>query len=124
MENLLINSSTNTPDINFSANEGKFHISGRSFPENVFDFYSQVINYIETYVKQPCAETEIVFDLSYFNTASYKIIVKLLLAFTDIHKVKSIVKVKWLCDKNDITIIEKGEELKTYIKLDFEISYK
>ncbi len=121
MEKLFIASTSTTPEIDFDGNKGDFKIVGRSFPENVFEFYTEVLNYIDAFVKDPSPVTNVTFNLNYFNTASYKIIVKMLLAFTKIDKNRSKVTIKWLSHKNDLTIIEKGEELKEYINLNFEI---
>ncbi len=121
MENLFIQSDTTTPEIDFKGISGEFKFTGRSFPENVFDFYNPVLDYINLYAKQTAPETVVIFNMSYFNTASYKMIVKILLAFSTIDKNNSPVNIKWCCDVNDLTIVEKGEELKEYLKLNLEI---
>lgn len=124
MEKLIIPATTTTPEITFDGGRGDFKMSGRSFPENVFEFYAQVLAYIDDYARHPQPVTNIEFNLNYFNTASYKIIVKMLLSFVKIDSGKTKVSIKWICQKDDITIIEKGEELKEYIKLNFEIVYQ
>ena len=52
MENLIIEATTYTPNINFDAVNGELSISGKSYPENTFEFYKPVnewiIKYLET----------------------------------------------------------------------------
>ena len=46
MEDLFIEATQATPQIDFIGSKGHFSIAGKSYPENVSIFYSPVFDYI------------------------------------------------------------------------------
>ncbi|MBC7862577.1 MAG: DUF1987 domain-containing protein, partial [Bacteroidia bacterium] len=109
MEPLIIAAAAETPAINFNAATGVFNFSGKSYPENVNDFYKAVLEYIELYKTNPKENTLVEFNWLYFNTATSKIIIKILVLFKSI---KTNLEIKWYCKSDNELMIEKGEEIK------------
>ena len=121
MEQLIINAINETPEINFDGDKGIFSISGKSYPEDVNSFYKPVFDYIDLYKKNPQGKTTIEFKWIYFNTATSKIIVSIIMSMKEWSKE---FEVKWICDKDKELLIDKGLELQDILDVNFKIVYK
>ena len=95
MEVINIPGTDDTPNVILDKGNNKFEISGRSLPEDVNMFYEPILNWIDGYAEDPNAKTEFVFNLEYFNTASSKIILDILLKFEEIAENDNDVVIKW-----------------------------
>lgn len=118
MEPLVIAPGAETPAIDFNASSGVFKFSGKSYPENVNDFYRSILEYIEEYKKAPASNTILEFDWLYYNTATSKMIIKILVLFKSI---STDLVVKWHCKTDNELMIEKGEEIKEVLEINMEI---
>lgn len=125
LQKLHIQKTEDTPEVNFDPGKGVFEIIGRSLPENAFNFFKPLIDFTHQYVKTfQAKETNLVFELDYFNSSSGRFIFEMLNVFEEHPSYKSIVKVSWKVDKDDELMIEKGEELKSLLDLPFSIEIK
>lgn len=111
MENLFIESTKYTPEINFDAQKNLLSIKGRSYPENTSSFYSPIFSWLERYLDQIQSQKVTVnIELIYFNSSSSKI----LLDFFDILEDKANegadIKVNWIYDEEIEEALEFGEE--------------
>ncbi len=118
MESLIINGNVHTPQISFNGENGIFSISGKSYPEDVSEFYRPVFEYIELYKSSPAKKTLLEFEWLYYNTASAKIIIKIILALKDVSKD---FEVSWYCKKDYDIIIEKGLEIREILKINLNV---
>lgn len=121
METLTIEPTSETPGVYLNANEGTFKFEGKSYPENVHDFYSNVLTYIQTYVQNPQKKTILEFTWSYYNTATSKIMVKIIKELKIVVEKGSEIEIKWNCKATDDLMIEKGEELKELLDVNFSV---
>lgn len=122
MENLVIEKTKSTPEINFNAASGLLQIKGESFPENVVKFFTPVIDWIKDYINSEAVEMTFEFEIIYFNSSTSKVFMTIFdLLDHEVSNGKNI-KVKWRCDSENETAIECGEEFKEDITLlPFEI---
>lgn len=120
MEPLIINATTETPLITLDGSAGMFSIVGKSYPENVVEFYQPVFNYIDEYKLNTKPKTVLQFNLIYYNTATSKIIVKLIMKLKEL---ATDFEIKWLCRKDDDLMIEKGEEIQELLNVNLQIVY-
>jgi hypothetical protein len=121
MADLIIAAAGETPQVNLSSENGTFSFSGKSYPENVHEFYAAVFQYINEYVQSPAPTTELSFRWLYFNTATSKVVVKIILDLKKVLDKGKQFKIKWYCRSNDELMLEKGEELRDILGLDFEV---
>lgn len=121
MEPLVISGLGENPSVNFNGGSGVFAISGKSYPENVNDFYKPVLDYLEQYKASPQTKTILDFNWLYYNTATSKIIVKIIMSLKALKDQNKSVEIIWHCKKSDDLMIEKGEELKEVIDMPFTI---
>jgi len=120
MRKLNILSTDDSPEIIFDKENGLFEISGKSLPEDVNAFYAPVLDWLEQYSSSPLPETVINIKFNYFNTASSKKILDILLILEEIYKKGQQVLVKWFYPGYDEDMKEAGEEYSEIIDLPFE----
>jgi hypothetical protein len=106
---LLISSTSTTPEITFDAKEGVFEIKGTSMAEDAVGFYMPVLNWLKEYAENPNEKTHAVFNLTYFNTASSKLIWEIMSLFQTINENGSGVKIDWVFQEDDEEMEEAGE---------------
>lgn len=121
MEKIEIEPTATTPRISFRPDDGYFEISGKSLPENSFEFYKPLLDYIEAYAEKPVGNTSLVFRLQYFNTSSTSHFLRMIKKFEKIHSDGNIAIVHWFYDQDDEDMKEAGEDFKVLSKLPIEI---
>jgi hypothetical protein len=121
MEKLLIEGTKQSPYVDFNAETGKLELSGRSIPENSFEFYNPLLEWLENYAKNPKAETVLKVYLEYFNTSSSKYILEVLKKLKLVLKADgAVIKVDWCYDEDDEEMMETGEDYEDVTGLEFE----
>jgi hypothetical protein len=124
MEAIKIKGTEDTPNVVLDAAENLMEISGRSLPEDVSSFYGPILNWLADYVKSPNPKTVFNFKLVYFNTASSKLILDILMKLEDLTKKGNDVLVKWYYPEDDEDMQEAGNEYADIVEVPFEqISY-
>ncbi|MFZ5941660.1 MAG: DUF1987 domain-containing protein [Bacteroidota bacterium] len=121
IKDLNITGTEDTPAIHYDRQKNVFEISGRSLPEDVVTFYKPVIDWLDDLEKEPISDLEFVFKLDYFNTASSKLILDILLKVNDIFTEGTAMKVKWMFLQMDRDLEEAGEEYSELIEMPFEL---
>lgn len=73
MDTIEIKDTANSPGIILNPKSGVFRFTGRSLPEDPFEFYDPVIHWFERYQSNPISGARFEFRMTYFNTASSKV---------------------------------------------------
>jgi hypothetical protein len=120
MRTLNLEPTDETPKVIFDPANKVFSISGKSFPENVEVFFNPVLSWLDEYIVTPEKETNFEFRLEYFNTASAKIILDILIRLEKIIPSGNVVSIQWYSKKVDIEMKEAGEEFAEIVDLNFE----
>lgn len=121
MENLKIEGTKQSPYVDFNADTGKLELSGRSIPENSFEFYNPLLEWLVEYAKAPKEETVLKVYLEYFNTSSSKYILEVLKKLKEVRKADGAeVKVNWCYDEDDEEMMETGEDYEDVTGLEFD----
>ncbi|MCG8411440.1 MAG: DUF1987 domain-containing protein [Bacteroidales bacterium] len=124
MEVIKIKGTDDTPSVILDKDNGIFEISGRSLPEDVTTFYDPILNWIESYQENANTKTVFTFKLVYFNTASSKLILDILMKLEEMHENGKEVLVKWYFPEDDEDMEEAGEEYADIVDVPFEqVSY-
>jgi hypothetical protein len=124
MEAIKIKGTEDTPNVVLDASENIMEISGRSLPEDVSSFYGPILTWLTEYSKSPNPKTIFNFKLVYFNTASSKLILDVLMKLEDMCKKGSEVLVRWYYPEDDEDMQEAGSEYADIVEVPFEqISY-
>ncbi len=101
---------TSTPYILIDEAESYMVISGESFPENVSEFYKDVIQWLSNYLDRNFSKLTVDFELVYFNSSTSKLLMNVFdLLETAVSNGKFIV-VNWIYNADNDIIKECGEE--------------
>ena len=121
MENLAIEPSKFSPQVDFDGTTGNLKITGTSFMEHPFEFYDPILSWLERFSKIPHSKSILKVRLSYFNSGSSGMIFDIFQLLED-KAATSPVVIEWHVDPNDEDMIAEGEEFKDYFeKLEFNI---
>ena len=124
MQPLLIAVGDSTPEVIMDRIQNKFSITGISLPENVFDFYDPIIDWIKIYCNDPNPGTELHVNMSYFNTASSKIILEIIALFDSLSQKGKKVEIVWYYLEMDDDMRSTGKEFESMLTVPFKyISY-
>lgn len=122
MEQLNFVGTEDTPAVMLDKSQCLFKISGRSLPEDVTSFYKPVILWLEVFSENPTKDFNFEVNLEYFNTASSKILLDILMKLEEIYQGGMCsVTVNWLYSKGDDDMLEAGEEYKDLVEIPFEL---
>jgi hypothetical protein len=122
MENIVIKEVPDSPyypEVNFDAEKGICEISGESYMEETFKFYSPLLDWIVRYTKEVNKPLTFNFKLTYFNTNSSRLILDMLDILKKYQDNNGDVTVVWYYDPEDPDMIDEIEdfEMETGIKI-------
>lgn len=124
METIKIMGTDDTPTVILDADNDIFEISGRSLPEDVTAFYEPILNWLDDYANSPIEKTVFTFKLVYFNTASSKLLLDILMKLEQMHEDGKEVLIRWFYPEDDEDMQEAGEEYADIVDIPFEqVSY-
>ncbi|MDX2305014.1 MAG: DUF1987 domain-containing protein [Microscillaceae bacterium] len=121
MDNIEISGTSKTPDVKFDASTGMLEISGRSIPENSYQFYEPLLSWLDNYSANPQELTVLTFKLDYFNTSSSMYILGILKKLEKLFLTEHKAEVKWYYDADDEDMLQTGEDLKQIVKLPIDM---
>jgi hypothetical protein len=84
MNELIIEQTPKTPQIDLNQLTGDLLLYGRSIPENATKLFEPVLNWVAEYILEANTTTNLRLDLEYFNTASSIYLAKILKVLTRI----------------------------------------
>lgn len=120
METIKIQGTEDTPKIMLDAENEIMEISGRSLPEDVSSFYEPVLNWLNEYAENPNKKTVFNFKLTYFNTASSKLLLDILMKLEEMHEKGNDILIRWHFPEDDEDMAEAGEEYADIVDVPFE----
>lgn len=124
MNTIKIMGTDDTPTVILDAENEVFEISGRSLPEDVTAFYEPIIRWLDEYSSSPNAKTIFTFKLVYFNTASSKLLLDILMKLEQMHEDGKDMLIRWYYPEDDEDMQEAGEEYADIVDVPFEqVSY-
>jgi hypothetical protein len=119
MELLSIKGSHETPEVIFDKEKGIFSIIGKSLPEDVKEFYSPLIKWIDQYADSPNQETVLKIKMDYFNTASSKMILEIFEKLKTIYDAGNKVTIDWYFHEDDEDMQDAGEDYADIVEVPF-----
>lgn len=116
MKSLYIAPTTKTPEIDFNMN-GNFTITGNSYPEDVYEFYANVMQWLEEFVEKNTNPIQLNLDLKFLNTSSTRAILNIITKLSA--TTKNTLTVSWNYDMEDDDMLEVGEDIQSLTNLKF-----
>lgn len=124
MEAKRIAGTDENPEVILDKATNEFKFIGKSLPEDVKEFYTPILDWIEAYVEDPNDDTVVEFNMEYFNSASSKQILDVLERFALLAEKGKNVSVKWHFMEDDEDMEDAGESYADIVEIPFElISY-
>lgn len=121
MDIIKLEGTEDTPMILLDPKNKIFEISGRSLPEDCSEFYKPILNWFREYVKTDVEDIIFDFKFEYFNTASSKIILDILLILEALAEKGCSVKIIWHYQADDEDMMEAGEEFGEIVEVPIEL---
>jgi hypothetical protein len=119
VENLRVARTTSTPEVDFNAESGLLTLTGESYPENSFEFFSPLLDWVRQYLRETSGAVRLKIGLTYMNTSSIKSMMDLLDLLEDAHAESREVTVTWLYDEENDRALEMAEEFREEVTLPF-----
>lgn len=120
MKPLYLDATDETPEVKLDKDKNIFEFNGKSLPEDVVTFYNPIMDWLDEYSANLNDATEVKFRLDYFNTASSKMILDILLKLEEFKDSGKVVKVKWYYAEDDEDMEEAGAEYAEIVNVPFE----
>jgi hypothetical protein len=111
MEPLHLNATQYTPEITLDP-AGTVTMAGKSYPENTFEFYKPVMEWMEAYFSGNAAgKTVFNMEIIYFNSSSSKLFFDLF-DLLDENRKEHEIEINWIYDGENESALEAGEDFK------------
>ena len=122
MNTLNIEGSQSTPSIVADWDQGRLAMHGDSYPENSFEFFHQVIDWIERYLNESAAPLCLELRLVYMNTSSVKAMMDIFDLLEDAHGKGRQVSVNWYYDPRNERVLDLADEFREDCTFPFVIA--
>lgn len=107
-----------TPEIRWDAAAGILSISGESYPENSFDFFAPVLQWLSTSLPSlPGLRLEV--SVSYMNSSSIKCMLDIFDAIGEAHAAGKNVEVVWNYETDNPRALDLAEEFRSEVTFPF-----
>lgn len=121
MEVINLPAKEDSPSVILDAQNGKYEIAGKSMPEDVASFYQPIMNWLDEYAENETGEIVFDFKLVYFNTASSKLLLDIMIKLEEMHESGISIKIRWHYSADDEDMQEAGEEYSDMIEVPVEM---
>jgi hypothetical protein len=101
---------TSTPYILIDEEKNYMRLEGRSFHENVVEFFRDVNAWLDTYLEKDFGSFTFDFEMNYFNSSTSKLLHNMLTKMDKHASDKKKVIVNWITTEDNDIIIECGED--------------
>ena len=112
MENFYLKATENTPEISFKVENSTLDIKGTSYPENTFEFYQLVLDWLNNYFEEVdnSITTVINFEIIYYNSSSSKVFLDIFDIFEVAHENDKKMEINWIYSAKNESAMETGED--------------
>jgi len=126
MKTLIIEETKYTPYIKLDQENGVLELKGKSYPENTFEFYKPIMDWLEEYFDGNEKDNTVVnMEIIYFNSSSSKLFFDFFDLLDEMHSKGKKIEVNWQYDKDNEAALEAGEDFKDdFEDLDFSLVIK
>ncbi|WP_144632576.1 biofilm regulation phosphoprotein SiaC [Bordetella genomosp. 13] len=121
MNDLNLPGTQSTPSILTDAKSGVLRMGGDSYPENSFELFGPVLEWVETYLRDSAEPLRLELELLYLNTSSIKAVMEIFDLLEAAHDQGRAVKVEWFYDMRNERVGELAEEFKEDCSFPFAV---
>jgi len=130
MRKLIVDRTSNSPEVHFDPEAGRFEISGESRPPNVPAFYDEIIGWVNDFSRQVSGSgerrdpIEFNLDFNYFNSSSAKYILDFCKKIAALRANGENAKIRWHYESDDNDMLEVGREMSRMARIPFDYVQK
>ncbi len=110
-----------TPEVHADPVTGRLFMSGDSYPENSYEFFNEIIAWVEAYLEERDAPLQLELRLAYLNTSSVRAMLDIFDLLEDAHQRGRAVGVDWLYHPANERVADVAEEFREDCSFPFEI---
>jgi len=121
MNDLNLAGTQSTPSIHTDAKAGVLRMGGDSYPENSFELFGPVLEWVEAYLRESAAPLRLELELLYLNTSSIKAVMEVFDLLEAAHAQGRAVSVEWFYDTRNERVGELAEEFKEDFTFPFAV---
>lgn len=122
MNDLHIPSTQATPSVDSDAASGLLCLAGDSYPENSFEFFGPIIQWIETFLREQSSPLRLELRIVYMNTSSVKAMMDIFDMLEEAHRQGQPVSVAWYYDPRNERVLDLADEFREDCSFPFDIS--
>ncbi|WP_027996301.1 biofilm regulation phosphoprotein SiaC [Simplicispira psychrophila] len=120
--NLTIAGSQSTPSIAGDWALGLLRMQGDSYPENSFEFFGPIIDWLERFLQKTSAPLRLELRLVYMNTSSVKAMMDIFDLLEEAHQQHRQVCVDWYYDSRNERVMSLADEFREDCSFSFQIA--
>lgn len=121
MKDFKIEGTQSIPEIFGDWEKGVLSISGDSYPENSFELFEPLLQWVEGFLNQSNCNLKLKLSLLYLNTSSVKIMMDIFDLLEVAHTQGKVVSVIWSYDEENERVAELAEDFKEDCSFPFDI---
>lgn len=121
MKDLNIPATQSTPAIATDSANGTLVLRGDSYPENSFELFGPVIQWVDDFLTTGTAALTLTLELQYLNTSSVKAVMDIFDLLEAAHGAGRQVSVTWYYDSRNERVGELAEEFKEDCTFPFSV---
>lgn len=122
MKDLNIAATQSTPSIQSDSAAGSLVLRGDSYPENSFELFGPVIQWVDDYLAGTTEPLALTLELQYLNTSSVKAVMDIFDLLENAHASGRNVSVTWFYDARNERVGELAEEFKEDCTFPFDVA--
>ena len=108
MDKLYFEGTRKTPTVVLNPS-GHLRIEGRSIPEDANAFFSEVMKWVNEYLRSPAEVTNFDIAFEYLNSGTSKFILEMLTVLKELINNNYQLNINWYYEEGDDDILERGE---------------
>ena len=122
MQDFVLHASRQTPAVELAFSGHRIRIAGEAYPENAVSFFEPILDQLRAYLARPAdAPIEAELELRYLNSASTKMVFKLVGLLDQAASAGREVRLRFVVLDDDEMLQELGADIRAdYSWLDFE----
>jgi len=124
MNNLVIKQSSSSPAITADWNSGVISMKGDSYPENSFELFQPLIDWVEAFLAKANRPLQLDLELVYLNTSSIRSMMDIFDQMEDAHKKGQAVSARWSYAVANERVGQLAEEFREDCTFPFTINVK
>ena len=122
MQTLQREKSQSTPEVHADPQAGRLMMAGDSYPENSYEFFHEIVSWVENYLRETDQPLHLELRLAYLNTSSVRAMLDIFDLLEEAHQQGRDVTVNWYYDPRNERVVSLADEFKEDCSFTFNIA--